>query len=168
MAEECISVSVYEAMCSIVGTSHDVAIRKEFLDCCELLNRSFQYKGCPFEMFISGSTREGFRFKTSDLDVMMSAYPEVIWDKSFFHPENVPVPSLLFYGSESPPGYGLLQVGAVEKVLKCITDFMQQDSFNQFLAMVRNIPLFQDYLIPQAIKQSINDIFEINGIQSSI
>lgn len=167
MGEECMSESVYEAMCNIVGTSHNVAIRKEFMDCCELLNRSCQIKGCPFEIFISGSTREGFRLKFSDVDVMMTPLFEVIWDKSLFHPENFPEQSLLFYGSESPPGYGLLKVGAVEKVshfFNFLTDFMKQDSFNEYLAMMRTIPGIQDNLIPQAIKQFINDMFEINGI----
>lgn len=165
------SESVYEAMCNIVGTSHDVAIRKEFMDCFELLNSSFRYKGCPMKMFIRGSTREGFRFQTSDLDVMMTVDQdfEVLWDKSLFHPENFPVQSWLFYDSESPPGYGLLQVGAVEKFsqfLKFLSDFMKQDYFNDFLAMIRAIPIpfIQDVSISQVIKQLVNDMFEINGI----
>lgn len=151
MAEECMSESVYEAMCSIVGTSHDVAIRREFMDCCELLNRSFQYKGFQLEMFISSSTREGFRFNTSDLDLMMTTYLEVIWDKSLFHPENFPVQSSFFYGSESLPGYGLLQVGAVERVspfLKFMNDFIKQDFFIDFLRKMRTNPIFQgDFIL---------------------
>lgn len=111
-SEELISEQVFERMVDIVGTSQIVANRREIMNMKEVLSRSTIQYDIPFRTALSGSKREGFRFDESDTDVM--EYPlvfRVIWDYSENQCKNSSeVAIFMFDGSNSPPGYGLLQV----------------------------------------------------------
>ncbi|XP_022329780.2 uncharacterized protein LOC111128457 [Crassostrea virginica] len=105
--------SVFVRLCQIVGTSIQVTIRRETRDIKEMLDR--QVTGDDYLHYInmqSGSIREGFRLKGSDLDMMF--WPNnhrVIWDMSqseYYYNENKTL--ILSDNSESPPGFTLLQL----------------------------------------------------------
>nr|XP_034303410.1 uncharacterized protein LOC117681746 isoform X2 [Crassostrea gigas] len=106
-----ISESVFVRMCQIVGTSQQVAIRREMDDIGEMVERRVKpYYGIM--RMVSGSHREGFRLKGSDLDVMY--WPNnhrVIMDMSqseYYNTANTTL--ILSDSSESPPGFTLLQL----------------------------------------------------------
>ena len=83
--------SVFVGLCQIVGTSALVAIRRETVEISEMVRRRLADNDGIIKME-SGSMREGFRLKGSDLDVM--SWPNnhrVIWDMSqfeFYYTEN--------------------------------------------------------------------------------
>ncbi|XP_052697843.1 uncharacterized protein LOC128175950 isoform X2 [Crassostrea angulata] len=105
------SESVFVGLCEIVGTSQLVAIRRETVDIHEMVRR----RVTPYDWFIrmmSGSRREGFRLKGSDIDIMY--WPNdhrVIMDMSqaeYYNTANTAL--ILSDSSESPPGFTLLQL----------------------------------------------------------
>lgn len=61
------SEPVFECMCEIVGTSHQLAIKREAMDIGDVLDRQVKSSSGIREM-ISGSVRERFRLKQSDVD----------------------------------------------------------------------------------------------------
>ena len=61
--------SVFVRLCQIVGTSIQVAIRRETVDIQEMMKRRVADNDDVITME-SGSIREGFRLKESDLDFM--------------------------------------------------------------------------------------------------
>ncbi|XP_052691017.1 uncharacterized protein LOC128168898 [Crassostrea angulata] len=106
MADQSMSESVYVGMCRKIGTSQQVASRRDIVDMKELLDdqnnvmRSMQ----------SGSAREGFRLPDSDLDTMFwPTNHRVIWDFSQSEYYNIHRQRLILCdSSESPPGVTLL------------------------------------------------------------
>ncbi|XP_061169391.1 uncharacterized protein LOC133178687 [Saccostrea echinata] len=103
------SESVFVGLCRKLGTSQLVAMRRDVLDIMYLvMNHSAIDE--ENKAMISGSYREGFRLKTSDIDFM--AWPNhhrVIWDlyQSRFY--NMHRQSLIVCdSSDSPPGFTLL------------------------------------------------------------
>ena len=96
-------------LCQIVGTSVQVAIRRETSDIKERLNSPADDNDDFIEME-SGSVREGFRLRGSDVDYM--GWPNdhrVIWDmcqSEYYSTENKIL--ILSDSSESPPGFTLL------------------------------------------------------------
>lgn len=67
-------------MCEIVGTSQIVAQRREIMNLNEKLC-SFKEGGFAHSQILAGSTRDGFRFDQSDVDVMFCCDDtRVIWD----------------------------------------------------------------------------------------
>nr|XP_034306416.1 uncharacterized protein LOC117682586 [Crassostrea gigas] len=101
------SESVFVAMCEIVGTSQQVAIRRETTDVKEMVERRLTNN-----WMLSGSYREGFRLIGSDIDWMYWLNNHrVIMDKSqsrYYNTTNTTL--ILFDNSESPPGFTLLQL----------------------------------------------------------
>jgi hypothetical protein len=102
------SESVFMGLCGIVGTSQLVTMLRETGDIKEIVrNKSVTSKKVTMW---SGSHREGFRLKGSDVDVMY--WPNnhrVIWDLSQTEYYNVHRQSLILSVSfESPPGFTLL------------------------------------------------------------
>nr|XP_022305145.1 uncharacterized protein LOC111112111 [Crassostrea virginica] len=103
--------SVFVRLCQIVGTSVQVAIRRETMDIREMVKRRVADNADVIEMH-SGSRREGFRLNESDLDVMF--WPNnhrVIFDMSqsgYYYTENKTL--ILSDSSESPPGFTLLEL----------------------------------------------------------
>ncbi|XP_065936918.1 cyclic GMP-AMP synthase-like receptor 2 [Magallana gigas] len=105
------SESVFVGMCGIVGTSQQVAIRRETIDVKEMVERRLARHNGAITM-MSGSYREGFRLIGSDIDWMFWLNDhQVIMDKSqseYYNTANTIV--ILSDSSESPPGFTLLQL----------------------------------------------------------
>ena len=101
--------SVFVGLCQIVVTSGLVAIRREMKNISEMMRRRVAENDEDIKME-SGSMREGFRLKGSDLDVM--SWPNgyrVIWDMSQFEYYYTANKTLILSDScESPPGFTLL------------------------------------------------------------
>ena len=70
MAVQTISESVYVGLCLKIGTPKQVAIRRDVVDIYELLERKVK-RSDQGVIMVSGSQREGFRFKNSDIDIMI-------------------------------------------------------------------------------------------------
>ncbi|XP_065923603.1 cyclic GMP-AMP synthase-like [Magallana gigas] len=106
-----LSESVFVGLCEILGTSQQVALRRETQDIIDMMKRRFYTYDGVIEM-TSGSMREGFRLEGSDLDVMY--WPNnhrVIMDMSqseYYNTANTTL--ILSDSSESPPGFTLLQL----------------------------------------------------------
>nr|XP_022299927.1 uncharacterized protein LOC111108380 [Crassostrea virginica] len=109
MDVQSISESVYVGLCLKLGTLQQVAIRRDVVDIKELLEQKVTSTGC-IVMIMSGSRREGFRFKDSDHDFM--SWPNnhrVLWAFSQSTLYNTHRYSLILSdSSESPPGFTLL------------------------------------------------------------
>lgn len=116
MLEQRASREVYDAMCEFFGTSKDVALRRDVMDINEFLtghayvfdkNKKYRY----FQN-LSGSTREGFNLKGSDIDIMIwMDCIKVIWRFSQSEHYNLIDNYILcFDSSKSTPGYGLLEI----------------------------------------------------------
>lgn len=110
-----VSESVFRELCLIVGTSQQVAIRRETNAIEEVLMTKIGVNGKS--MILSGSRREGFRLKGSDFDVMIwlnefrvvtDVSQSVYYDPFNYDPLNTVL--LLTDSSESPPGFTLLQL----------------------------------------------------------
>ncbi|XP_022302107.2 uncharacterized protein LOC111110066 [Crassostrea virginica] len=103
--------SVFVRLCQIVGTSVQVVIRRETKDIAEMVRRRVADNDDVIVMQ-SGSIREGFRLKGSDLDIMLWwNNHRVIWDMSqseHYYTENKTL--ILSDSSESPPGFTLLDL----------------------------------------------------------
>ncbi|XP_022344011.2 uncharacterized protein LOC111137061 [Crassostrea virginica] len=108
MALQTLSESVYVGLCLKIGTSQQVAIRRDVWDIQELLEH--KVKKSQIALMLSGSRREGFRFKDSDQDYMY--WPNnhrVLWDFSqntLYNTQRYKL--ILCDSSESPPGFTLL------------------------------------------------------------
>lgn len=108
MYEQRASREVYDAMCEFFGTSKDVALRRDVMDINEILtghayafdkNKKYRY----FQNF-SGSTREGFNLKGSDIDIMIwMDCIKVIWRFSQSEHYKCDNYILCFDSSKSPP-----------------------------------------------------------------
>ncbi|XP_022305597.2 uncharacterized protein LOC111112410 [Crassostrea virginica] len=102
--------SVFVRLCQIVGTSVQVAIRRETKDIAEMVKR--RVEDDDVSVMESGSIREGFRLKGSDIDYMY--WPNdhrVIFDMSqseHYYTEDKTL--ILSESSESPPGFTLLEL----------------------------------------------------------
>ena len=96
-------------LCQIVGTSVQVASRRETTDIGDMVQRLAANKG-DFIKMVSGSRTEGFRLEESDVDIMFwSNSDRVIWETSqseYYDTENKTL--FLTDSSESPPGFTLL------------------------------------------------------------
>ncbi|XP_011424308.3 uncharacterized protein [Magallana gigas] len=106
-----LSESVFVGLCEVLGTSQQVALRRETADIKDMMKRRLITYDGTIEM-VSGSDREGFRLKGSDLDSMY--WPNnhrVIMDMSqseYYNSTNTTL--ILSDSSESPPGLTLLQL----------------------------------------------------------
>ncbi|XP_011414756.3 uncharacterized protein [Magallana gigas] len=105
------SESVFVGLCEIVGTSQQVAIRRETQDINEMVENRLITNDNLIRM-MSGSRREGFRLKGSDIDTMYWFNDHrVIMDMSQAEYYNTPNTILILSdSSESPPGFTLLQL----------------------------------------------------------
>ncbi|XP_048770112.2 uncharacterized protein LOC125676262 [Ostrea edulis] len=106
-----LSESVFVGLCRIVGTSEQVRMRRDLIDIDETVANKVRTSNQDMRMW-SGSQREGFRLKGSDVDFMywFNNHP-VIWDLSQTQFYNVHRQTLvLSVSSESPPGFTLLQL----------------------------------------------------------
>uniref|UniRef100_A0A8W8J2M9 Mab-21-like HhH/H2TH-like domain-containing protein n=1 Tax=Magallana gigas TaxID=29159 RepID=A0A8W8J2M9_MAGGI len=106
------SETVFVTLCEIVGTSQQVALRREAMDIREMVMRRVTPKdGFNIIQMFSGSRREGFKLNGSDTDWMF--WPNnhrVIMDMSqseYYNTANTAL--ILSDSSESPPGFTLLK-----------------------------------------------------------
>ena len=110
MALQTLSESLYVGLCLKVGTSQQVTIRRDVVDIMELLQHKVTGSCEKVVVMLSGSRREGFRFKDSDIDAMFWLNNHrVLWDLSqaqFYSTHRDKL--ILCDGSESPPGFTLL------------------------------------------------------------
>ncbi|XP_062572675.1 uncharacterized protein LOC134234615 [Saccostrea cucullata] len=104
-----ISESVFVGLCRKVGTSQMVAMKRDVVDILEMVEYYVKTSDYYIVM-LSGSCREGFRLKESDIDSMF--WPNnyrVIWDLSQSHYYNTQRQTLILCDcSDSPPGFTLL------------------------------------------------------------
>ena len=109
MALQNVSESVYVGLCLKIGTPQQVAIRRDGVDIIDLLSQTVTRSDQGVSI-VSGSRREGFRFKDSDVDYMI--WPNnhrVLWDFSQATLYNTNIYKLILCeSSESPPGFTLL------------------------------------------------------------
>ncbi|XP_062611119.1 uncharacterized protein LOC134272967 [Saccostrea cucullata] len=105
-----VSESVFVGLCHIVGTSQQIAMRRDVLDITEILSN--HVNNDLNSIMTSGSHREGFRLKGSDIDTMYWHNIErVIWDLSQTRYYNRQRYTLILSDcSDSPPGFSLLQL----------------------------------------------------------
>ncbi|XP_078322905.1 uncharacterized protein LOC111100856 [Crassostrea virginica] len=110
MALQTISDSLYVGLCLEVGTSQQVAIRRDVEDITELLDHKVTGTCNNVQYMLSGSRREGFRFVDSDCDYMFWPIDHpVLWDLSQAQFYNTHRDKLILCdSSESPPGFTLL------------------------------------------------------------
>ncbi|XP_062572651.1 uncharacterized protein LOC134234591 [Saccostrea cucullata] len=103
-----ISESVFVGLCRKVGTSQLVAMRREMMDIKDMVEN--QVSRDDKSVILSGSFREGFRLKGSDIDYMV--WPNnhrVIWELSQSQCYNTHRQTLILCDcSDSPPGFTLL------------------------------------------------------------
>jgi hypothetical protein len=106
------SESMFMGLCHIVGTSQQVAMRRDVVDIVDMVRNKAKTSNVNI-MMISGSYKEGFRMKGSDLDGMhwFNNQP-VIWDLSQteYYNINRQLALILSVSSDSPPGFTLLQL----------------------------------------------------------
>ncbi|XP_078327782.1 uncharacterized protein LOC111107008 isoform X2 [Crassostrea virginica] len=113
MALHNISESVYVGLCRtyMIGKPQQVAIRRNLSDITELLKQKVALsKICLPVKMDSGSSRDGFRFRDSDVDIMYWPHDyKVLWDFSQATLYNTQRYKLILCdSSESPPGFTLL------------------------------------------------------------
>ncbi|XP_062602915.1 uncharacterized protein LOC134264666 [Saccostrea cucullata] len=121
-----VSESVFKGLCGIIGTSQQVAMRREVVDLMEIVRED---KNQAFEM-MSGSRREGFRLPGSDIDNMYCLYKHrVIWSLGQVQNYNVNKIALILADcSKSLPGFNLLELltptdrKSVDSACICIND----------------------------------------------
>lgn len=107
-----LSMNVYEGLCGKVGTSTEVRFRREVIDLTEdLLGNVFLEKRY-YKFKLSGSDREGFRLKTSDIDTMVWCISDkVICNPSqiclYHNPQHTVI---LMECDDLPPGFTRLKI----------------------------------------------------------
>ncbi|XP_062569141.1 uncharacterized protein LOC134231223 [Saccostrea cucullata] len=104
-----ISESVFVGLCRKLGTSQQVSMRRDTSDITELLTN--RVTSDLNSVMVSGSHREGFRMKGSDIDTMYwRNFERVIWNLSqtqYYSRHRYTL--ILCDCSDSPPGFSLLQ-----------------------------------------------------------
>ncbi|XP_061165046.1 uncharacterized protein LOC133174020 [Saccostrea echinata] len=114
------SESVFVGLCRIVGTSQQVAMRRDIADIREMMSQKISSQSI---VILSGSKREGFRLLGSDEDRMTwSENNRVIWDFSQSRHYNLSrVVLILTDSSDSPPGFTLLRLltPRADKNIRC-------------------------------------------------
>ncbi|XP_062578692.1 uncharacterized protein LOC134240632 [Saccostrea cucullata] len=110
-----LSESVFVGLCYEVGSSQDVNMRREMMDFREMMINQVIMKTREEDMdmeMTSGSYREGFRIKGSDVDLMY--WPNdhmVIWDLNQAQKYDLSRKTLILCDcSDSPPGFALLEL----------------------------------------------------------
>jgi hypothetical protein len=101
---------MYVGACRVIGTPTEVTFRRELEDTDEVIGIPSELEGC--RKMLSGSYREGFRFKSSDRDVML--WPpdhKVICEmtqSTFYRPLRHTIISM--DTSDTPMGFSRLQL----------------------------------------------------------
>nr|XP_022289922.1 uncharacterized protein LOC111101641 isoform X2 [Crassostrea virginica] len=106
-----LSEAVYVGMCRYVGSPTEVRIRREVTDTEEVVFRPVRIMR-GFDRMISGSHREGFSLKTSDMDSMLWLPDhKVICDLSQISLYHIPQHTVILMECEDlPPGFTRLKM----------------------------------------------------------
>ena len=106
-----LSEGIYSGMCQEVGSPTQVKMRREVADVQEVLGKFF-WKGDRIDGFLSGSRREGFRFQSSDKDIMIwLPNHKLISDLSHISLYRTPQHTVILMEWESlPPGFTRLKM----------------------------------------------------------
>lgn len=120
------SKAVFGKLIQNLGTSKKVAIRRETEDIREMVDRREPTK---YSKMLSGSTREGFRMKGSDIDYMYWLNNHrVIMDLSQSKNYNTANTTLIFAdSSKSPPGFTLLRLLTPSRNREISSSFRMSD-----------------------------------------
>ncbi|XP_062590617.1 uncharacterized protein LOC134252210 [Saccostrea cucullata] len=106
-----LSEAVYVGLCREVGSPTEVRIRREVMDIDEVVNKPI-YILRGLDRMLSGSKREGFRLRTSDMDWML--WPpdhKVICDLSQISLYRVPQHTVILIECDDlPPGFTRLNL----------------------------------------------------------
>ncbi|XP_062600259.1 uncharacterized protein LOC134261879 [Saccostrea cucullata] len=107
-----LSESVFEGLCHILGSSEMVIMRREIMDFREMMINQVMRTREADRMMMSGSMKEGLRLEKSDVDTMF--WPNdhiVILDLNKAQKYDLSRKTLILCDfSESPPGFGLLEL----------------------------------------------------------
>nr|XP_011437655.2 uncharacterized protein LOC105335482 [Crassostrea gigas]XP_034322890.1 uncharacterized protein LOC105335482 [Crassostrea gigas]XP_034322891.1 uncharacterized protein LOC105335482 [Crassostrea gigas] len=132
MALQKMSRSVYVGICQEIGTPQQVASRRNRIDDCELLVNQVLKDELKLQLMMSGSRKEGFRFRGSDVDIMY--WPtdhQVIWDFSQIRFNNIQSHVPVFCdSSESPPGFTLLKIPVPLECAVFLNRSLIEDAFH--------------------------------------
>ncbi|XP_062601822.1 uncharacterized protein LOC134263484 [Saccostrea cucullata] len=103
------SEAVFIGLCVKLGTSQQVAMRRDVVDIRDMVGNQMKTSDEESRMW-SGSYKEGFRLKGSDIDVMSWANNHrVIWELSQSQYYNTHRQTLILCDcSDSPPGFTML------------------------------------------------------------
>lgn len=107
-----ISETLFLGLCRKIGTQTEVEIRREVMNMDEIIKRPCQKHNGQAQM-LSGSSREGFRFKSSDQDTMIwRTYNKVVcnWCQVAMCLKSSKLNIILMDNSETPPGFVKLQL----------------------------------------------------------
>ncbi|XP_062586862.1 uncharacterized protein LOC134248486 [Saccostrea cucullata] len=109
MALQHMSESVFVGLCYNLGTSQEVAMRRDVADIRDVVDNKGKTSG-ENSVMVNGSNKEGFRLEGSDIDYMYWRNDHrVIWELSQSQYYNTHRQTLILCDcSESPPGYTLL------------------------------------------------------------
>ncbi|XP_062585867.1 uncharacterized protein LOC134247538 [Saccostrea cucullata] len=110
-----LSEILYFGLCAKIGTPTEVTIRRDLMDMDDMIKENIhtgKHK-CRGRLMLSGSRREGFRFKTSDWDYMLWTCDRyfLINDISQLRdyvPSNLDI--VLMDDTDTPPGFVRLQL----------------------------------------------------------
>lgn len=110
MSVQNISESLYVGMCLNIGTPQQLACRRDIMEIAAKIYKVMSNKGVT--MMLSGSRREGFRLRESDVDLMFwRNNHRVIWKFSKYQLYNTQENTLILCdSSDSPPGFTLLEL----------------------------------------------------------
>ncbi|XP_061182539.1 uncharacterized protein LOC133190872 [Saccostrea echinata] len=106
-----LSEVLYVGLCRKIGTPTEVAIRRDVMDMWEMIEKNKQiYTGTTY-MF-TGSYREGFRFDSSDMDVMFWNHSHKMISKvsQFSIYDTSKHTIILMEDTDTPPGFVILQL----------------------------------------------------------
>lgn len=108
-----LSDSLYNGLCSHthVGSQEIVQIRREIMDIAEKIHGPI-HKYNTLNIMQSGSYREGFRFTSSDQDIMqwLINYKVICEISQFSNYDAAKLNIILMKHSESPPGFVMLKL----------------------------------------------------------
>ncbi|XP_065930144.1 protein mab-21-like [Magallana gigas] len=112
MSDNCrVSEALYVGLCGYIGTPTEVTVRREVEDMAEMTQIPVQVDN-GFRIITSGSRREGFRFKSSDIDMMLwFTNHKVITELSQSSVYDLLTHSIiLIEDTDTPPGFVRLQI----------------------------------------------------------
>ncbi|XP_062611211.1 uncharacterized protein LOC134273060 [Saccostrea cucullata] len=126
-------------LCHKVGTSRQVAMRRDVIDLTEILTYHVNSDSNSDTRMTSGSFREGFRLKTSDIDLIFwHTNQRVVWNLSQTrYYNNHRYKLFLCDCSISPPGFSLLRFLIPSGSIKTSSCIISIESMDILSALVR-------------------------------